>query len=239
MIGLLTRRLESVRDEAPYLDYSPGVYRVVFKAICYAWRELLDEEGEAVLERGEVQLTAGLHELLESFRCSVDPVVAGFTSLFFETVQRDASLLNYDGRHLEKQPDLTFRLRDRNPGLGSHYRGIFVECKRVDHRARSIRLYCEEGVGRFVRGEYAWAMPTGVMVAYVRGGSSVSKNLAPFLARSRTGEGDPFCTKVLPETRRFGDSAIGVHSSRHGRPHSSGDGRPGDIELHHLWLRGE
>jgi len=82
-----------------------------------------------------------------------------------------------------------------------------------------------------------YAAPTGVMVAYARESLTVSGDLEPFLARWCEVDADPFLTKALPKGWEDGDERADVYRSVHGRPHSRG-GRPGDIELHHLWLSG-
>lgn len=235
--GLLTRKLDQVRAQAPYVDYSPAIYRTVFTAILRSWRGLVDHEGEALAHYSEVEVTACMQVVLEELRLAAEPAVPGFTSKWFETVTRDGSMASYDGHHLEKQPDFTIRLIDRHPGLRSSlYRGIFVECKIVGS-SFPVRLYCNHGIGRFVRGEYAWAMPTGVMVAYARDQHTVGQNLVPLLAQhSKDGSTDPFLTKSLPTvSSNFSVPSARVFSSIHARPHSQ-NGRPGAIQLHHLWL---
>ena len=45
--------------------------------------------------------------------------------------------------------------------------------------------YCDSGIKRFIDGDYAWAMQEGMLVAYVRGGCTINKDLAPVLASGR------------------------------------------------------
>lgn len=236
MNGLLTRRLTETRGEAPYSDYPAGIYQTVFAAISKAWQMLIDEEAEALPSFGEVDTTACLQMLLEDLRCAAEPVVRGFTSGLFETVHRDSSLLSCDGRSLEKQPDLTFRLINRHPGMKySLFRAIFVECKLVEPPSKPVRLYCTEGIRRFINGQYAWAMPSGVMVAYARAGCSVLRDLEPFLSSRQDAGEDPFLTRSLPRLWNLGSSSTDVYSSTHGR-RCGRNGWLGEIQLHHLWL---
>ena len=80
-----------------------------------------------------------------------------------------------DGSHIEKRPDLTLYLTSRNPNFP-----LVVECKIIDRRTRKgVDLYCEEGLRRFIDGEYAWTNSEAVMLAYVRDQSSRSLRFRP------------------------------------------------------------
>ncbi len=61
----------------------------------------------------------------------------------------------------------------------SEHDALFVECKPVDCRHAAGGTYCDEGVARFVDGDYAWAMEEGLMVGYCRDARSISRNLVP------------------------------------------------------------
>ena len=138
----------------------------------------------------------------------------------FETVNRGAKVESVDGR-IELMPDLVFR-PPLPPGVRNRTDwGYFVECKIVDG-AKSVRLYCSEGIARFVDGEYAAWMPSAAMLAYVRDDSRPFASLKARLAAAFS-------------TRSHAARSIDVSDSVHARgvlpvPCI-------DIMLSHLWLR--
>ena len=97
---------------------------------------------------------------------------------------RGAKQCTSDGR-IEKQPDLTFR------PPSSRYQqvtntacwGCFVECKLIEdgHGSRTVKSYSDEGIRRFATGEYAARMPSGMMLAFVRGNGQPNDSLKPLL----------------------------------------------------------
>ena len=141
--------------------------------------------------------------------------------------------ISYDGSHLEKRPDLSIHLTDRSPSFP-----LIVECKLIDVGSRrKIDLYCNDGLIRFVRGEYGWATREAFMLAYVRDGSTISSCLEPFLVQSRTKLPDIYLTDALPKP--IGESDMHLARSSHNRQfryidqaHSS----PGAIAIWHLWI---
>ncbi len=150
-------------------------------------------------------------------------------------VARGKETVSYDGAHLEKQPDLSIHLTDRSPSFP-----LVVECKLIDAPSeKRIKLYCDKGLARFVRGEYAWATREAFMLAYVRDGSTIWSCLKPFLAKARTLQPDIYLTDALPEA--MGESGMPLARSSHnrkfryiGQSHSS----PGAIAIWHLWIAG-
>ena len=67
-------------------------------------------------------------------------------------VGRGAESISFDGSHLEKRPDLSIVLS------GAERRfPLVAEAKILDAAAsKTVALYCENGIRRFVEGEYAW-----------------------------------------------------------------------------------
>jgi hypothetical protein len=174
-------------------------------------------------------LQLALNELLDD----EEEPVSGFSSELFETVERGAEVVNYSGMKLEKRPDLRFRMQGRIPSVSdrTHY-GMFVECKLLD-ATHSLRLYAVNGVLRFVQGDYAWAMPHGMMLAYVRSSAPTHDDLITFLKKGRaeysvvdTSHGSP---EDVDEFVRSVHDRLWMYPS----PASS----PGQIELIHVWLR--
>ena len=67
-------------------------------------------------------------------------------------IGRGTESISFDGSHLEKRPDLSIVLSG-----GERRFPLVAEAKIVDAAAsKTARLYCENGIRRFVEGEYAW-----------------------------------------------------------------------------------
>ena len=169
--------------------------------------------------------------------------IAGFNSFFYEPVVRHAPVTNYSGEKLAKAPDLSFKLRDSTteprPVVSSHD-ALFVECKPVDAGHAAGGAYCDNGLIRFVNGDYAWAMQEAVMLAYARNGRTITKHLAPAM---RTVKRRASLHVVRPPevcaglSRELCTDAEPVHLSQHSRefPWPDGKGRATDITVYHLW----
>lgn len=213
------RRRLSVR--APQIISEPDISdthkRAVERALRWAWREV-GRRWPAILTTGtEEQITAKMHRVLNEHTTTNRRAAPGLHS--FETVNRGSKVEAADGR-IELMPDLVFR-----PPIPSGVRnrsdwGYFVECKIVDG-AKSVGLYCTEGIARFATGEYAAWMPSGGMLGYVR---DKSRPFASLQARLTTSH----------STRTHTQRSIDISDSRHAR-----DRLPTpcvDIALVHLWL---
>ena len=142
--------------------------------------------------------------------------------------------VSFDGRHLEKRPDLSIQLTCRNPSFP-----LVAECKLIDSaRRKTVALYCADGLARFVQGQYAWAGREAFMIAYVRDSGSIAAGLVPHLAACRTVSVDPNATESLPTP--IPDVAADLAWSVHGRRFSYlppvPTAEPGPINLWHLWL---
>lgn len=229
MRSLLTQRISRIAGQLPLEDFSPEIKQVVVGAIRTAWLRLLQEEGREIASASENYITACLQAILNELRADGS---SGFSGSLFETVVRDASETNYVGNKLSKQPDLTFRQPTTSPGLQeSQLRAIVVECKIVGKK-NPIRIYCREGLNRFIDGDYAWAMPSGMMIAYARDSMTVPDDLTPCLKRHSP-------VRALP-VRESGlsDAEPAVYKSVHERTWSypGTRRRPGDIEILHYWL---
>ena len=148
-------------------------------------------------------------------------------------VARGKETISYDGRHLEKRPDLSILLTSRSPSFP-----LVVECKVIDApAAKRVSLYCDHGLVRFVRGEYGWATREAFILAYVRDGSSISSCLEPFLAQSLSKQPDAYLTRSLPES--IGESHLHLALSSHNREFryvGQSHGNPGAITIWHLWI---
>jgi len=201
--------------------------RFIAEVLARAWNDLLVDRRPILLSGGETEVNSLIETRLNALLEEDD-----LWSLLASGVARGRETLSYDGSHLEKRPDLSIHLTDRNPSFP-----LIVECKLIDTRSRkTIDLYCDDGLLRFVRGEYSWATREAFILAYVRDGSTISSCLEPFLAKSRVRQPDPYLTGALPESIWEPDRRLA--RSSHNREfryvgHSHG---PGAIAIWHLWI---
>jgi hypothetical protein len=150
-------------------------------------------------------------------------------------VARGKESLSFDGSHLEKSPDLSIYLSNRNRGFP-----LVTEAKIVDAASsKTEALYCDNGIRRFVEGEYAWGNREAFMVAYVRDGSSISTKLTPFLSTVMSQIPPGYLIETLPIVA--GSGTADLAHSRHGRSfiyagHAWPSLEPGPISVSHLWL---
>lgn len=101
----------------------------------------------------------------------------------FRNVVRAPEVTNYNWIHPAKKPDLAFFLNREKLSVIPTHDAIFAECKPVDSSHNIATHYCDQGMMRFVNGDYAWTMQEGLMVAYVRN-RTIARDLAPILADS-------------------------------------------------------
>ena len=209
--------------------------RNIEDAIRHAWQRVRASPSWAALAAaGEVQLSVRLQEELNAMLDAHPAPVPGWDGDVFQDVVRGAEICDFSGQKLEKRPDLTFRLCGRVRELGNRsYRGLFVECKVVD-ATHSVHRYCAEGLERFLCGDYAWAMPEGMMLGYVRGAHTVPGTLTPHLAERKA----QYLVRRAPRRRR-GEAHVAwpVFVSLHGRRFKLPSvAQPVPIEVGHLWL---
>lgn len=164
--------------------------------------------------------------------------VPGFDTRRIKNVVRAPEVTNYNGQHPAKKPDLVLFLlkRESLPILPSHD-GIFAECKPIDDDHPIGRDYCDGGIKRFVNGDYAWAMQEGMMVAYVRGGRTIAKDLAPVLASgSRHSDLGSPSVPVVASGSRSCDNGEVLQTTLHQRSFLwPGHGSACEIQIFHSW----
>ncbi len=234
--GLLMRGVRLTSEPMPFPPFSILIRRAIEHAIRLAWQRVQASfDASALLAAIEPEITAALQEKLNELRHADDMATGGFSASTFEHVSRGEECCNFDFNHIEKRPDLTFRLAGRRPGLrNQQYCALHVECKIVD-ATHSVNDYCANGIKRFVIGDYSWAMSIAMMVAYTRGPETIEMDLNQKL----TEESAKYLVKQ-PAQERPGEppSSSPVYLTRHGRAFHYNSGQsPGDIEIAHLWLR--
>jgi hypothetical protein len=192
-----------------------------------AWNDLMAERRATLLSGAEAELNS-LMEIRLNALLETDALWA----MLARNVARGKETISFDGSHLEKRPDLSIYLTDRSPSFP-----LVVECKLIDIRRRkTVELYCEDGLLRFVRGDYGWATREAFMLAYVRDNSTIVACLRPFLRERRMKQPDLYLTDALPES--ISGSDVHVARSSHNREFryvglSHG---PGAIAIWHLWI---
>ena len=213
------------------------VRRVIRRAL-----ELLREQGFSLAKATEDEVTAALRSVIEN-DLRESGSVAGFNKRSYEPVVRQGQWANYNGSILTKTPDLCFRLRHDESEPRSvipEFDALFIECKPVDATHPSGSKYCDDGLIRFVRGDYAWAMQEGMMLGFARNNRTIRKHLVPTMRdRSRLTSLNTLSQPSESTARGAAatESAEAVHISRHGRnfPWVDDKGKATDITIYHLW----
>lgn len=211
------------------------IRRVLTRAL-----ELLRQQQFRLADATEDEVTAALRSIIENDLREAGSV-AGFNKRTYEPVVRQGQWANYNGAVLTKTPDMCFKLRhdESEPRLViPEFDALFVECKPVDATHPAGSKYCDDGLIRFVRGDYAWAMQEGMMLAFARDGRTIAKHLIP--AMSEKGRIISLHVLDLPKATAVSlapEAAEAVHVSQHRRPFSWIDrkGAATDITIYHLW----
>jgi len=241
--GLFTLGVPAERYRLPHPRLGLPVILLVRRVVLRAF-EMLRERGYSLAAEKEDGITAALRGIIENdLRQSGS--VKGFDHRTYETVIRQGQTESYDLTRLTKAPDLCFKLRsgeeEPRPVLSTHD-ALFVECKPVDKSHAAGGKYCDDGLCRFVEGDYAWAMEEGLMLGYVRHGRTIAKHLVPSM--KEPGRWVRLKTAELPRpVEHPGAVAAGdteaLHVSRHRRGFLWVDekGPATDIAIYHLWHR--
>lgn len=230
-------------DEEAHLPHPPlslRVHLVVEAAICAAWELIIrhGRDGFDLQTASEDTVTLELYERLYD-KVFNKGVVKGFDRDVFASVHREPKVRNFNRLHPDKMPDMLLDFIDRPAGVMNSQHGLFIECKPVDRQHPTGSAYCDDGLIRFVRGDYAWTMQSALMVGYARKGYSVVPQLTKALTSARK---EPIPTIFGPEPcRRTKATAFTeqVAISRHQRTFNYVEnGLPaGNIVVRHLWLK--
>lgn len=214
----------------PLPEVSTDHLEVIAEGLLRAFGDVRARSPVTVASGSEAEVTALMEARLNTL-IEEDPLWGQLVLC----IVRGKESLSFNGEHLEKRPDLSIYLSNRNRGFP-----LITEAKIIDAASsKTEALYCDNGIRRFVDGEYAWGNREAFMIAYVRDGSSISTKLTPFLSGAISKKPPGYLIESLP-------TAVGVASndlahSRHGRSfmydgHSSSGLRPGPISVWHLWL---
>lgn len=223
----------------PHSPYPKATLRLVERAITEAWRIIRDTpQGDFdIMNDDEDRITRELRTCLMN-RVLDGGLVKGFTSDQFR-MQREPKFESYDGTYLDKMPDLYIDIIRDDPSVVSipSNDGLFGECKPVGKTHTVGATYCNKGVARFVKGEYAWAMPHALMIGYADSKYTIPTKLKKALRDRKT----ELKTNGTVTKCRCG-SPGGYAQHPHETTHSRGFIYPQtltlapDILLRHLWL---
>lgn len=172
-----------------------------------------------------------------------------FDLSFVRSVTRESATANHDESSIGRKPDLVFRLKRELCHTHNKVQdSLFAECKPVgrqhplrDHYCAVGNESCQKenktaGIERFVKGGYASAMEQGLMIAYVRDGFQITRDLADALSNPRVhiGLGQPTTLSCVIESSST--ACQGLYLTTHQRSFSWSDGRPATpIDLYHSW----
>lgn len=211
---------------------------VVQNVMSAAWRVLLEDVRQghfSICDAIEDQITERLHMILGELDAAGDSAVLGLSEL--QTSVREGNVRNYDGTHLDKQPDLAFRpIRKLISCVNTVPTAIFIECKPIDAQHPIPSTYCRAGLIRFVNGDYAWGVDRAMMVGYVRNVCNLPGGLSTALA-------DPTLSREmelsgqLEELQNTASGDLVCQSTHNRRFRLPGMVSPvGQIVVNHLWL---
>ena len=114
-----------------------------------------------------------------------------------------------------------------------NHNAMFYECK-ILGRGRTIDHYIAQGVARFEKGHYAWAMPHAGMIGYLVTDSN--QNAKSTLVERWMHPTSPASCAPIAKVQEDG-SAPTIAISTHARNFMLRNGElPGPIALRHLWL---
>lgn len=225
-------------DSLPHPPIRLPVLLVVESAICAAWDilRMRPRAGFDLKTATEDVITFELHEALldEVFNTGI---VSGFDEQIFSGPEREPKIRSYDYAHLDKMPDIIVRLIGRPAGIRRSQDGLFVECKPVDKKHPLRKDYCERGLIRFLTGQYAWAMPTAMMVGY----TTADYRLSPALTAVLKDWPETNTSTIVRPCSRSNSTSVseGIHITKHPRgfEYVETNRQAPAITIRHLWLR--
>jgi hypothetical protein len=239
--GFFTLGVPADRYHLPHPRLPVPVLLLIRRVVLRAF-ELLCAQKFNLAAAQEDQVTNALRTTIENnLRQSGE--VPGFNTHTFEFVSRQGQWANYNGTSLTKAPDLFFKLRndetEPRPVLSEHD-GLFIEAKPVDATHAAGSKYCDDGLIRFVRGDYAWAMQEAMMLAYARNDRTIERSLLPAMSkapRMSTLQTQQLPTPTTMEMAGSTPAAEAVFMSRHERPFQWPDskGQATPIDIFHVW----
>jgi hypothetical protein len=227
------------RSRVPHPAIPRQVLRVVRTAVIKAWEMIRTQPptGFSLAVAPEDTITTILHNTLVN-RVLHGNLVPGFTPDLFR-VSREPKVYSFDASTFEKMPDLFFHLISDRQVAFPDQDGVFAECKPI-HGGRAVGgHYCDLGLWRFVKGEYAWSMREGMMIGYVGTGYELPGELTRALAFGDRPMKVPISSGPTPIPRTsataYSQQPYVTTHPRNFKYLETGDTAP-EIIIHHLWL---
>ena len=241
--GDLVRRAQAAAAVMPYQSFSTSQLLAIEKAIRLVWDEsiaiqkLWEKDFDSCKE---VEISTILIETFAILQTDTsegrESPLAGFFS-HFQIVTPDASLRDYQRKALQKRPDFSFRSTEiPKAGINPYFWALFAEAKVISQK-RTIADYVNNGLAKFVRGEYGWAMSQGMMLCYLQDtDQSLPKALNEHL--NRHGKRELHLVEKFAEPVPWSRTHMRVHQTVHGRKwrYLETEKEPGSIAIFHLWL---
>lgn len=224
--------------ELPHPKLPPEIFIILHRVLVRAF-DILSADAQPLATMHEDPITSALQRVIEN-RLRLTGEISGFCLPLFERVTRQHECDSFDGTLQMERPDLFFGIcpddsfRSR---IQSDQWGIFAECKPVDASHFAGSDYCEAGLARFVRGDYAWAMQDALMVAYMRDGRAISSHLVPAMVSRAYLHTQDVVAPLPGGGYALGKSHESLHLSKHARCFEWTDGRgPAcPIAVYHSW----
>jgi hypothetical protein len=237
--GLFTLGVPPEQYHLPHPRLGLPVILLVQRVLIHAF-ELLRERNFPLSTALEDEITAALKSIIEN-DLRQSGTIAGFSKRTYDPIIRQGQVTNYNQTKLTKTPDLCFKLRndeEDRPVLSEH-EALFVECKPVDGTHSVGGKYCDDGLCRFVDGEYAWAMEEGMMLAYSRK-RTIAADLIPAMQDSNRCEQLKVLDLPMIVTNTSAISqklCEALHVSRHRRGFQwvANKGAATNILIYHSW----
>jgi hypothetical protein len=224
--------------ELPHKPLPLAVFLVVEEALRVSWQRLKSRPNPLidVKTATEDEVTHDLYEVMydEVFH---QGIVEGFDRDHFTVVTREAKVRNFNRDKLDKMPDLLVGIAGRNDVYRKSQDWLFIECKPVDANHTVGVHYGAKGIARFIRGDYAFAMTSALMVGY----ASLGYTIDPKLFETLEARAEELKVRQMPVPCRHSpiiSCAEKVHMTEHERSFvyvETAQAAP-PIKLRHLWL---
>jgi hypothetical protein len=223
----------------PHPSIPLAVFLVVEQAIRAAWKLRQAKPSERFRLAAEVEDDV-TYDLVERVTNEVfnRGIVPGFDAKLIRKPTRETKVSNFDESKRDLMPDMLFDLVDRPPVFKPSQDWLFIECKPVQAGRAAGAHYCDRGIARFVRGDYAWAMTSALMVGYVTARYTIASKLTAALNERRAALPTTSFPKKCPRSPKT-EASEPTHITQHRRTFryvQTGAQAP-PIALRHLWLR--
>lgn len=224
----------------PHPIISIRVHLVIERAIRKAW-ELVTTQPRAGFNYKTATEDLLTLELFERLKDNIfnKGLIGGFDRSIFSSINRGPKIRNFDRTHPDKMPDLLIEFIDcPTNGIPSQH-GLFIECKPVDAKHSVGSEYCDKGLVRFIRGDYAWAMQNAMMLGYAGSTHKITDKLPKALSSQKrkspfnTLTGPTCCPKTKSDA--ISQDVVTTTHQRNFRYIETASA-PGPITIRHLWL---